>query len=80
MRHGHGICRGDEMFPLFIFHQEPPPVNGGPLTNADKKMSQQMTQIWTDFARTTFPTPTAAASSPSDESFHWAPTENSSKR
>ena len=33
MRNGYGVCHGDEMLAMFIFGEEPPPVDSGPLTN-----------------------------------------------
>ena len=33
MRNGYGVCHGDEMLSMFIFGEEPPPVDYGPLTN-----------------------------------------------
>ena len=36
MRNGYGVCRGDEMLAMFIFGEEPPPVDYGPLTSTGK--------------------------------------------
>ena len=36
MSNGYGVCRGDEMLTMFIFGEEPPPVDYGPLTSTGK--------------------------------------------
>ena len=38
MRNGYGVCRGDEMLAMFIFGEEPPPVDYGPLTTTGKAL------------------------------------------
>ena len=66
MRNGYGVCRGDEMFALFKFNDQPPPINAGPLTETDQKIVRKITQMWVDFARTTQPTLV-------DQPFTWEP-------
>lgn len=73
MRNGHGICRGDEMLSMFIFGEEPPPVNSGPLTETDKTISKQMIQIWTDFAKNSQPTN-------DKDIFQWSQYDKASRR
>ena len=51
MRNGYGICRGDELFAMFVLGRLPPPMNSGPFTEFDKKNSQKLLTLWTDFAK-----------------------------
>ena len=51
MRNGYGICRGDELFAMFVLGRQPPPMNSGPFSEFDKKNSQKLLTLWTDFAK-----------------------------
>ena len=50
MRNGYGICRGDELFALFVLGNQAPPMNAGPFSEFDHKNSAKLLKIWTDFA------------------------------
>jgi len=73
MRNGYGVCRGDEMLAMFIFGEEPPPVDYGPLTSTDKKISKEFVQLWSNFAKTTYPVG-------EDKTFQWEQAETSQRR